>query len=95
MKSTAGPCHSMVKGRIDIVDVFLAQAVLGKSQTFAKSLEVYDLPLAQEPDSIVDVWVIAEAENIVVGNASFLLCCELVRTTFFMDVIEITHGSLV
>lgn len=40
---------------------------------FAEPLEVYDLPFAQKPDSVTDVWVIAQAQDIVVGYASFLL----------------------
>ena len=42
---------------------------------FAEPLEVYDLPFTQKPDSVTDVWVIAQAQNIVVGYASLLLWC--------------------
>ena len=73
---------SMVERRVHIVDVFLAQTVFGQAQALAKSLEVYNLPLAQEADGVGDVRIIAEAKNVVVGYAGFLLCCDLVRTTF-------------
>ena len=43
------------------------------------------LPLAQELDNVVYVRVIAEAQDVIVGDAGFLLWCDLVRTTFFVD----------
>jgi len=36
----AGPCCSVVEGRIDEVDVFFAQAVLGQPQTFANTINM-------------------------------------------------------
>lgn len=49
---------------------------------FAEALKMDNLPFPQEADSIVDIRVVAETEDIVVGDAGFLLCCGLVRTTF-------------
>src|SRR5699024_8478996 len=63
-----------VKGRIHIVDVLLAQLIFGQTQTFSKSLEVDDLPGSEEFDDVVDVRVVAQPQNIVVGNAGLLLC---------------------
>ena len=48
---------------------------------FAEPLEVYDLPGTEEADDVVYVGIVAEAEDIVVGNAGLLLCCVFVRTT--------------
>ena len=42
---------------------------------FAETLEVDDFPLSQETDDIVDVRVVGKAEDIVVGEAGFLLWC--------------------
>lgn len=42
-------------------------------------LEVYNLPLAQKTYSISDIWVVAEAEDVVIGNTSFLFCCKILR----------------
>lgn len=75
----------MIKRGVDEVDIFLAQPVFGQTQTFAEPLEVYDLPLPQEFDDIVHVRIITEAKNVVVGDTGFLLWCDLVRTTFFVD----------
>ena len=71
----------MVEGRVHIVDVLLAQAVFGQAQALAEALEVHDLPLAQESDGVGDVRVVAEAKDVVIGNAGLLLCCGLVKTT--------------
>jgi hypothetical protein len=48
---------------------------------FAEPLEVDDFAFAQELDDVVHVRVVAEAENIVVGHAGLLLCCNGKRTT--------------
>ena len=70
-----------VERRVREVDVvFLRHPVFGKPETFAEPLEVYDLPRTEEADDVVHVRIVAEAEDIVVGNAGLLLCCVLVRT---------------
>ena len=46
---------------------------------FAEPLEMDDLPLPQEPDGIVDVRVIAQAQDIVVGKAGLLLRRQVLR----------------
>ena len=48
---------------------------------FAKALEMHDFPGPEELDGIADIRVIGKAENIVVGNASLLLCYNRGRTT--------------
>ncbi len=50
----------------------------------AKPLEMDDFSLPQEADDVVHVRVIGQAQNVVVGDAGFLLWCDLVRTTFFL-----------
>ena len=73
----------MVERRISEVDVVLLRhAILRQAQTFAEPLEVDDLTGTEELDDIVDIRVVAEAEDIVIGNAGLLLCCDFVRTTF-------------
>ena len=41
----------------------------------AKALEVYYFAFAQELYYLVNIRVIAQAENIVVGSSRLLLCC--------------------
>lgn len=52
---------------------------------FAEALEVNNFTLPKKANDIVDVWVIGQAEDIVIGDTGFLLWCDLVRTTFFVD----------
>ena len=49
-------------------------AFLYHSHCLAKALEVDYLALTKKPYRIVDVGVIGEAEDVVVGHASLLLC---------------------
>ena len=49
---------------------------------FAKALEMDDFPLTQETDHIVDVRIVGQAEDVVIGKTGFLFWCDLVRTTF-------------
>lgn len=72
----------MVHGRIHVVDILFAQLFFSQTESLAETLEVDDLPGTQETDDVGDVGIVAQAEDIVVGNASLLLCCEGVKTTF-------------
>ena len=40
-----------------------------------------DFPLPQEADHVVDIRVVGQAEDVVVGEAGFLLCGDRIRTT--------------
>ena len=75
-------CALFVEGRVHEVHVFLIQLVAGQAQPLTEALEVDHFPGPQEADGVVDIRVIGQAENVVVGNARLLLCCDLVRTTF-------------
>ena len=60
---------------------------------FAETLEVDDFPLSQETDDIVDVRVVGQAKDVVIGKAGLLLCGDLARTTFvgLSDVTATEH----
>ena len=49
---------------------------------FTEALEVDDLALAKEADRVGDVVVVAEAQDVVVGLARLLLCCNGKSATF-------------
>lgn len=40
---------------------------------FAKPLKVYDLPLSQEADDVVDVRVVGQPQDVVIGEPGLLL----------------------
>ena len=41
---------------------------------FAEALEVYHLPLTKEADDVVDIGVVAEPEDVVIGDSGLLFC---------------------
>ena len=49
---------------------------------FSEPLEVDDLPLPQKFNGVPHIWVIGEAEDVIIGHARFLFWCDAVRTTF-------------
>ena len=71
-----------VKRGIGEVHIFLVHALLGQGDCLAETLEMDNFALAQETDDVVDIRVIGEAENVVIGESGLLLWCGLVRTTF-------------
>ena len=78
-----------VKGRIDEVDVLLVHLLFCQLHSLAEALEVDDFPLPQKPDDIVHIRIVGQAQDVVIGEAGFLLWCDLVRTTFFCRTAEL------
>ena len=64
---------ALVEGGVDGVEVLGVQIVLGDAEGIAEPLVVHDLPLAQELDGFPYVGVVAEAEDVVVGDSRLLL----------------------
>ena len=87
-------CHSgaglrgggAVKGGVGKIDVFGIHLLLTQPQALAKALEVDDLPLPQEADDVVHIGIIAETQNVIVGDPGLLFWCDSVRTTFSAKV---------
>lgn len=48
-------------------------------ESLAEPLEVDDLPLSQEADGIADLRVFYHPQDVVVGGAGFLLCCQILK----------------
>ncbi len=55
-------------------------------EKLAKTLEVDNLALPEELDNLVDVGIVAQAKNVVVGCASLLLCRRFASATFFLEI---------
>ena len=72
----------LIEGGVEGVEVFGVQFVLDDAGGLAEALVVDDLPLPEELDDVPDVGVVYQAEDVVVAHAGFLLCCNLIRTTF-------------
>ena len=74
--------------------VFFRLAVFDKTEGFTKPLEMHNLPLPQEPDGIVDIGVVTEPQDIVVGNAGLLLWCNHQSTTLCRKWRKITSNGV-
>lgn len=53
--------------------------ILHIPQGFAEPLEVYYLPLPQEADWVTYLRILNHAEDVIVGNPGFLLCCQILK----------------
>ena len=87
LTSSRSPGLCFVKGRVSKVDVSCVHLLFAQAQTLAKSLEVDNFPLSQKTDDVVDIWVIGKAENVIIGEAGLLLCCNCERTTYHVKQI--------
>ena len=70
-----------VESGVGEIDVFRVHFFLAKPQTLAEALEVHDLPLPQEADNIIYVRIVGKTQDVVIGKAGLLLCCNGVRAT--------------
>lgn len=43
---------------------------------------MHNFPLTEKSNYVVNIRVIRQAEDIIIGKSGFLFCCDLVRTTF-------------
>ena len=71
-----------IKGGVHRVEVPFVESVGNKTQRFAEPLVMHDLSGAQEFHYVAHIRIVAQAQDVVVGDARFLLCCTFVRTTF-------------
>ena len=71
--SGSGGTLSQIDGRIHAVDIALIQLPTQQIDGLTEPLEVYDLPLPKELDDVIDVRIIAESENVVIGCTGLLL----------------------
>ena len=74
--------RSFIKRGVHEIDVLLIHLLLRQPKSFTEALEMDDLPSPQEADDVVHVRVVAETEDVVVGDPGLLFCCDLTNTTF-------------
>lgn len=79
LPGTAYCCGTIYQGWVHKIYVLFVQPVFGQAQTFAEALEVDDLPGTQELDGIIDVRIIGQAQNVVVGQARLLFGGQILR----------------
>ena len=71
-----------IERRVVGVEVLGIQMVLGDAEGVAKTLIMHDLPLAKELNGVAYVGIVRQAQNVVVGGACFLLCCNCKSASF-------------
>ena len=62
----------LIEAGVDVVNVFLIKLFLGKAKAFAEALEVDNFTRPKEFDNIVDIGIIAEPEDVVIGYPCLL-----------------------
>ena len=62
-----------IDGGIHTVDVALVQLPAQQLDGLTETLEVDDLPLSEELDDIVDIRIIAQPQDVVIGDPGLLL----------------------
>ena len=78
-----------VKGRVKGVEVAGVDLILGDADSLAEPLEMDQLPFPQEADGVLDVGVVDQPEDVVVGKPRLLF-----RRHVFMQVGEGVAGDL-
>ena len=74
MQNATGPfSHLQIDGRIHGVDIALIQLPAQQVDGLAEPLEMNDLPFPEEFDDVVDVGIVAEPEDVVIGDPGLLL----------------------
>ena len=62
-----------VDGRVHAVDIALIQLPPQQLNGLAEALEVDHLPLPEELDDVVHIGIIAEPQDVIIGDTSLLL----------------------
>ena len=82
-----------VKGWIHAIDILLIQLLAQQFHRFTKPLEVHDFSLPQEFDDVVDIRIIGQTQNIVIGDTGFLLRCQIFRQIRDWVALNLHTGS--
>lgn len=62
-----------VKTWIEGIEILAVELVGQQTQVFTEALIVHDLSGSEEADRVDDVWIVAEAQDVVIGGSRFLL----------------------
>ena len=70
-----------IKSGVECIEILAVKLILNDTQRFAETLVVNNLTHAEELDNVADIRVFYQAQDVVVGGAGLLLCCNLTSTT--------------
>ena len=76
---TSSVMKSHIKRRIHIIHVSLVQLFPQQLNGFTEPLEMDNLPFPQKFDHVIDIRIITDSQNIVIGNSCLLFCCQIFR----------------
>ena len=71
-------CCLDIESRIHKVNILRVQLFPQELHGFAETLEVNDLPFTQEFDHIVNIRIIGQPQDVVIGDPGLLFCCYLI-----------------
>ena len=74
--------YLFIKRRIGRIEILLIHLLNSAAKPLTEALIMDYFPLPQELYDVVYVWIVAEPQDVVIGRARLLLCCNLIRTTF-------------
>ena len=71
-----------IKRRVEGVEILAVQMILCNAERIGKPLIMRDLSCTQELDRLPDVGIVDHTQNVVVGRACLLLCCNCKSASF-------------
>ena len=86
------------EAHIEGVEITAIQLLLHQRQALGEPLVVDNLPLPQVPQHVDHVRVVRLQQQVLVGGAGLLLCCNLTSTTFRFKIQKfqwISMGTIV
>ena len=73
--------YLFIKCGIDGIEILLIHLLNSAAKPLTEALIMDYFPLPQELYDVVYVWIVAEPQDVVIGRARLLLCCNHIRTT--------------
>lgn len=74
-----GGILGFIESRVERIEVAAVQMLLNHTESFAKPLEMNDFTFSKETDGVADFRIFDDTEDIVIGRAGFLLCCQILK----------------
>lgn len=81
----------LVEGGIARVEVLGVHFIGGKPQAFTKPLIMDDLTFPQEFDWVADIWVVYQAQDVVIGGPGLLFCYDSLKATEGLETLDSTR----
>ena len=80
-----------IKSRVGRIEILLIHFLDSAAKSLAEALIMDDFPLPQELYNVVDVRIVAEPQNVVIGRARLLLRCHVLGEVGYHVALD-RHG---